>query len=162
MMVKVLVTQLYLTLWHPRDYSPPGSFVQGILQARILEWVAISFSRRSSWPRNWTQVSFIAGRIFTVWATRNQCHQNRDIFLVRSAGMTLSIVRLVSGFKWSTINYYLGTVSIQKIIFRSQLFFCLERMFCEASLFWLTCTLFHWTLFTTFFSLITSLQGEGK
>ena len=135
MMVKVLVTQLYLTLCHPRDYSPPGSFVHGILQARILEWVAISFPRRSSWPRNQTQVSFIAGRIFTVWATKKQCHQNRDIFLVRSAGLTLSIVRLVSGFKWSTINYYLGTVSIQKIIFRSQLFFCLERMFREASLF---------------------------
>ena len=135
MMVKVLVTQLYLTLCHPRDYSPPGSFVHGILQARILEWVAISFPRISSWPRNQTQVSFIAGRIFTVWATKKQCHQNRDIFLVRSAGLTLSIVRLVSGFKWSTINYYLRTVSIQKIIFRSQLFFCLERMFREASLF---------------------------
>ena len=68
-----------------------------------------------------------------------QYHQNGDIFLLRSAGVTLSIARLVSGFKWSTVNHYLGTSSIQKIIFGSQLFFCLERMFREASLFWLTC-----------------------
>ena len=40
--MKVLVAQLSLTLWDPVDYSPPGSSVQGILQARILEWVAIS------------------------------------------------------------------------------------------------------------------------
>ena len=48
----------------------PGSSVHGILQARILEWVAISFSRGSSWPRNQTQVSYIAGRFFTNWAIR--------------------------------------------------------------------------------------------
>ena len=50
--------------------SPPGSSVHGILQARILEWVAISFSRGSSWPRNQTRVSCIAGRWFTNWAMR--------------------------------------------------------------------------------------------
>ena len=44
--------------------------VYGILQARILEWVAILFSRRSSQPRDWTQVSCIVGRRFTFWATR--------------------------------------------------------------------------------------------
>ena len=54
----------------PMDYSPPGSSVHGTLQARILEWVAIPFSRASSWPRDRTQVSCIAGRFFTVWATR--------------------------------------------------------------------------------------------
>ena len=50
--------------------SPPGSSVHGIFQARILEWVAISFSRGSSWPRDQTQVSCIAGRLLTGWATR--------------------------------------------------------------------------------------------
>ena len=50
--------------------APPGSAVHGILQARILEWVAISFSRRSSQPRDRTQVSSIAKRHFTIWATR--------------------------------------------------------------------------------------------
>ena len=51
------------------DCSPPGSSVPGILQARILEWVAISFSRGSSQPRNRTPVSCIAGKFFTNWAT---------------------------------------------------------------------------------------------
>ena len=51
------------------DYNPPGSSVHGILQARILEWVAISFSRGSPQPRDQTQVFRIAGRFFTTSAT---------------------------------------------------------------------------------------------
>ena len=51
------------------DYSPQGSSVHEILQARILEWVAIPFSRGSFWSRDWTQVSYIEGRFFTIWAT---------------------------------------------------------------------------------------------
>ena len=54
----------------PMDCSPPGSSVHGIFQARVLEWAAISFSRRSSQPRDWIRVSHIVGRRFTVWATR--------------------------------------------------------------------------------------------
>ena len=50
------------------DCSPPGSSFSGDSQARVLEWVAITFSRRYSWPRDWTQVSCVAGRFFTVWA----------------------------------------------------------------------------------------------
>ena len=65
----VLVTQLCPTLCNPMDCSLPGSSVQEIFQARILECVAISFSRGSSQPRNQTQVSCIAGRFFTLWAT---------------------------------------------------------------------------------------------
>ena len=64
------VTQSCLTLWNPVDCTPPGSSVHGILQARILEWVAISFSRGSSRPRDRTRVSRIAGRHFNLWATR--------------------------------------------------------------------------------------------
>ena len=56
-------------LCDPMDYSLPGSSVHGILQASILEWVAVSFSRRSSQPRDQTRVSRIAGRHFTIWAT---------------------------------------------------------------------------------------------
>ena len=52
-------------LCDPVDCSPPASTVRGILQARILEWVAISFSRGSSQPRDWIQVSCIAGRVLT-------------------------------------------------------------------------------------------------
>ena len=52
------------------DCSLPGTSVHGIFQARVLEWFAISFSRRSSKPGDWTWVSHIAGRRFTIWATR--------------------------------------------------------------------------------------------
>ena len=64
------VTHSFPTLCDPMDCRLPGSSVHGIFQARVLEWVAISFSRGSSQPRDWTQVSHIAGRRFTVWATR--------------------------------------------------------------------------------------------
>ena len=67
---QVLVTQSFPILWDPRDFRPSGSSVHGILQVRILEWVAIPLSSGSSWPRDWTQVSYIAGRFFTIWATR--------------------------------------------------------------------------------------------
>ena len=58
------------TLCNPMDCSPPGSSFYGILQARILEWVATPFSRRSSQPRDGTQVSHSAGGFFTNCATR--------------------------------------------------------------------------------------------
>ena len=67
----VLVTRSCPILCDPMDYSPPpGSSVHGILQARILEWVARLFARQSSQLRDWTLVSCIAGRFFTIWATR--------------------------------------------------------------------------------------------
>ena len=68
--VCVLVAQLCPTLCDPMDCSPPDSSVYGILQARILGWVAIPFSKVSSQPRHWTRVFCIAGRFFTIWATR--------------------------------------------------------------------------------------------
>ena len=64
------VAQSCLTLCNPVDCSLPGSSIHEILQAKILEWIAISFSRGSSWTRDWTQVSRIAGRCFNLWATR--------------------------------------------------------------------------------------------
>ena len=56
----------------PMDCSPPGSSVHGFSQARILEWVAISFSRTSCWLRDWTQISCIGGLYH--WATRESHH----------------------------------------------------------------------------------------
>ena len=53
--VRESVAQSCLTPWNPMDCSLPGSAVHGILQARRLEWVAIPFSRRSSWPKDWTR-----------------------------------------------------------------------------------------------------------
>ena len=70
MKCKSEVAQSSLTLCDHIDCSLPGFSIHGIFQARILEWVAISFSRRSSQPRDWTWVSRIVGRRFTIWATR--------------------------------------------------------------------------------------------
>ena len=64
------VTQSSPTRCDPMGCSLPGSSVYGIFQARVLEWVAISFSRGSSWPRDRTQVSCIVDRHFAIWATR--------------------------------------------------------------------------------------------
>ena len=66
--------------WDPMDYSLQGSSVHGIFQARVLEWVAVSFSKGSSQPRNWTRVSCIAGRCFTVWATTGSSIKKLNIF----------------------------------------------------------------------------------
>ena len=68
--VKVLITQWCPILFNLRDCRLPGSSVHGILQVRILEWVAIPFSRGSSQPKNRTQVSCMTSRFFTIWATR--------------------------------------------------------------------------------------------
>ena len=65
------VTQLCPTLCDPMDCSLPGSSVHGIFQAIVLEWIDISFSRRSSQPRAQTRVSHTVDRHFIVWATRS-------------------------------------------------------------------------------------------
>ena len=85
--------QLCLTLCSPLDYSPPGSSVHGILQARMLEWVAMPFSRGSSQPSDQTQVSRIAGGFFTSWATREALFPNELVrywhwrICLRNSGM---------------------------------------------------------------------------
>ena len=66
----VFIAQSCPTLCDSMNCSPPLSCVHGILQARILEWVAMPSSRGSSWPKNWTRVSYFTGRFFTNWATR--------------------------------------------------------------------------------------------
>ena len=70
-----LVTQLSPTLCDPMDCSPPVSSVHRILQARVLEWVAVPLSKGSSRPRDRLRVSCIAGRFFTVWVTREAWQQ---------------------------------------------------------------------------------------
>ena len=72
------------------DCSIQGSSIHGIFQARILEWVAISFSRGSSWPRDRTRVSLIASRCFTIWATREAIlSREEDLWLYANKGLTL-------------------------------------------------------------------------
>ena len=82
------VVQSCPTLCNPMDCSLPGSSVHGIFQARILEWVAISFSRRSSQPRDWTRVSHIVGRCFTIWATRKFLDSNYYHFMIMVSNFT--------------------------------------------------------------------------
>ena len=83
--VTVLVAQPCLTLPDPKDCSPPGSSVHGILQARMLEWVTMPSSRGSSRPRLWTRVSCFVGRYFTIWARPGQ--------LRRRDGKTLPYIK---------------------------------------------------------------------
>ena len=70
MRVKLLVAQLCLTFCNSMDCSLPGFSVHGVLQARILEWVAMPFSRWFYQLKDWTQVSHIVCRFFTIWATQ--------------------------------------------------------------------------------------------
>ena len=90
-------------LYDPMDCSPPGSSVHGILQTRILQWVAIPFSRGSSQPRDRTRVSCMAGRFFTFWATgkslkKIQKYKNIRYFKIKLSSLVLSLfcVGLVS------------------------------------------------------------------
>ena len=76
--VKVSVTQSCPALCDSMDHSPPDSSVHGILQARILEWVAISFSK-------WTQGFCIAGKFFTIWTTREALHVGDLLYLETGA-----------------------------------------------------------------------------
>ena len=77
------IAQSCVTLCEPIDCSLPGSYLSGIFQARVLEWVDISFSRGSSWPGGRTQVSCIAGRCFTLWATREALCFHDDQWLIK-------------------------------------------------------------------------------
>ena len=87
------VAQSCPTLRNPIDCSLPGSPVHGIFQARILEWIAISFSRESSRPRHRTQVSHIVDRRFTIWATREgiKKKKNRTCSLITALSSVATI-----------------------------------------------------------------------
>ena len=91
------VAQSCPTLCDPMDCSPPGSSVHGIFQAWILEWVAVSFSRGSSWPRDRTRVSCIVGRCFTIWATR-ETHQKHRRVVVSFKRMPVEIF-----YRWNLL-----------------------------------------------------------
>ena len=91
--VCVLVSQSRPTLWNPMNCGSPGPSVHGILQARILEWVAIPFSRGCSQPRDWTQVSCIAGGFFT----HQESPERETNSLLRKLKLTLAGVELLSG-----------------------------------------------------------------
>ena len=108
--VKVNVTQSCQTLCDPMDYT-----VHGILQARILEWVAFPFSSGSSWPRNRTGVSSIAGRFFTNWAMTEARGEIRMLLkwtMQRNRGEKNTMRRTRDLFKkiWSIKGTRMGTI----------------------------------------------------
>ena len=83
------------------DCSLTGSSVYGIFPARVLEWVAISFSRGSSLPRDWTGVSHIASRCFTLWATREAPKEiavQENLLKSRAEGVVASLWGVVGPY----------------------------------------------------------------
>ena len=94
---KVKFTQSCLTLCDPMDYltlcDPMDYTIHGILQARILEWVAVPFSRRSSQPRDQTQVSHIVGRFYTNWATMEAQRKDRQSKIYSAVFLNLFFTR---------------------------------------------------------------------
>ena len=130
--VKVKVAQLCLTLCDPMACSPPGSSVHGISKARILKWVAISFSRRSSHPRDQTHmscVSCIVGGFFIHWAIRKapcrymimylqnivynplmQCGCSVNVTYYYEDPKTCTMVWGLSGFRVGMYSLWVGVV----------------------------------------------------
>ena len=104
----------------PQDCSPPSSSAHGISQARILEWVAIPFSRGCSPPRDWTRVSSIAGRFFTIWVTREDLlypHSNHFLCLGRKSYIGWVYTRKSISCWYSKAMFYKGWVEVQLWIF---------------------------------------------
>ena len=101
----LLVAQSYLALCNPMNCTP-GSSVRGIFQTRILEWVAIPYSRESSPPRDQTQVSYITGRSFTILASRKVqvlCFSNaiyKDFTSPEFSSLTSFVIWLPEGPKY--------------------------------------------------------------
>ena len=110
------VAQLCPTLCDSMDCSLPGSSVHGIFQAIVLEWIAISFSRGSSWPRDRTQVSCIVDRRFTVWATiHGSVFMTNLDSILKSRDITLPTkVHLVKAMVFPVVMYGCESWTIKK------------------------------------------------
>ena len=95
--VCVWVAQLCPPLCDPMDCSLPGSSVHGILQARIPEWLAMPFSRGFFWLRDQTWVSHIAGRFFTIWATK-EAKRSYTVFSLSFSGWNVHLSYLIQKY----------------------------------------------------------------
>ena len=105
--------QLCLTLCNHMDYSPLGSSVHGILQTRILEWVATPFSRGSPQPRARTWVSCIGGRFFTIWDIREAPSLSADESI--NTPWYIHTMKWYSVIKnvWTHVSFNFGFLGIQ-------------------------------------------------
>ena len=111
------------------DCSPPGSSLHGILQARILEWVAIPFFRESSQPRDWTWVSCIAGRFFTIWTIKEAPITKGTInYQQPQIPKVLFLFPFYRG-NWSPKHLSNLTKVTQLLNFKRQLFRCIHSVF---------------------------------
>ena len=109
------------------DCNLPGFSVHGIFQARILEWVAISFSRRSSQPRDWTWVFHIVGRRFTVWATREgQCAPTSTVVFSDQ-------VQWSAGYSQGRVWYKIGLGWLKRV--QGTLWGCFQNSPCAPQMF---------------------------
>ena len=91
----MLVAQSCLALHDPMDCSPPGSSVWGTLQARRLEWVAIPSSTGFFCPRDWIWDSCIAGRLFTIWATREALYSSKLVPICTLISSSVQLQRTI-------------------------------------------------------------------
>ena len=115
-MLTLVLSRVWL-FWNPEDCSPPGSSVHGILQARILGWVAISFSRGSSRPRDGTWVSCLAGWFFTTEPPGKPCGMKMK---VTQSLPTLWCYGLCSPWNSPGQNTGVGSLSLLQGIFLTQ------------------------------------------
>ena len=87
------------------DCCLPGSSAHGILQARVLQWVAIPFSRGSSWPRDRTHISCTAGRFFTVWAIRDAPSFSKEPWIIRTQNVPPELIKKYR-INFTTTNHH--------------------------------------------------------
>ena len=113
------------------DCSLPGSSLHGIFQARVLEWVAISFSRGSSQPRDWTWVSCIPGRCFNLWATREVPYITYTCIYIYRPQVAKTRLDMTEQLNWTGLK-------IAKVILRRKdktvgIIFLAFRQYCKAT-----------------------------
>ena len=120
----------------PWTVSLPGSSVHGILQARKLEWVAISFSRESSWLSDWTLVSCITGGFFNIWVTK-EALLSQNISQITWA-LSIMVVDILS---YSLSNHrYTLQILIKQLFFSAlsiQLGLMIPYVFQQISILWI-------------------------
>ena len=123
----------------PKDYSLPGFSVRGILQARILEWVAITFSKGSSWCRNWTRVSCIAGRFFTDWKILYQllmwCITWIDLYILDNP--FISVINLI--WLWCMILFMPWQIQFASVLLKIFTSMFISNIGLQYSFLWYLC-----------------------